>query len=89
MNGTLVATIRQRGQLTIPEKIRAKLDWAKDYSAVKIDIRRNEIVLKPYSDFNFSNEQWSQLWRDIKAVRKFKGKDGNLAGFIAQDRHNH
>ncbi len=82
------AIIRNRGQLTIPEKIRGILKWPVSNSVVSITITTNsEILIKPYGSDKKTN--WIAVWKEINRVRSFKGGRGNLANFISIDRQNH
>jgi AbrB family looped-hinge helix DNA binding protein len=81
-------TIRQRGQLTIPESIREEFDWAAPGSVVIIEPKKtNEILLRPYSPKKKPN--WNEIWGGIKRARAIKGKSGNLSVAITQDRQKH
>ena len=82
------AVIRDRGQLTIPEKIRKQRKWATQTSVVTISSEKpDEIIIKPYPA---KQVDWDKLWKQIKRVRAFKGKGrGNLSQFIAEDRLRH
>lgn len=79
------ATIRQRKQLTIPDSIADRFEWAQPGSVVTIKSTEDEIVIGHYSE---SKEiDWDEFWRDIKRVRSYKGKyKGSLSKFIAWDR---
>ncbi len=84
------ATIRQRGQLTIPDKIRDKIVWLKDNSVVSINTNKDgDIVITPYKTTLTDKPDWDEIWRKIKLVRSFKGKRGNLSQFIIEDRKRH
>lgn len=93
MNGNLqtTATIRQRGQLTIPNEIREQIAWLKPNDVVEIETRDSkEIVVKPYTKVKSSNqERWAKTWQAIEVARSFKGKRGNLSKFIVEDRERH
>lgn len=80
------AIIRNRGQLTIPDSIRKKVNWANPLSAVDISIvKPDEIVIRPHQQQK--EVDWDKLWKGIRRVRAFKGKGrGNLSAFIAKDR---
>ena len=80
--------IRQRGQITLPDDIRDKVNWATVGSVVTIKtVKSDEIVIEPYSPQK--GLDWDKLWQDIKRVRLYKGKyHGSLSRFIAQDREN-
>lgn len=85
------ATVRQRGQLTLPDEIREKIAWLSEGSAVIIatSYSQNEIRIIPYQRFNKKEINWGKIWDQIKLARSFKGERGNLAGFIAEDRYRH
>lgn len=82
-----VSIIRSRGQLTIPDSIRALRSWANPNSAIIITSDHpDEIVIRPHK----KQVDWDKLWKQIKRVRAFKGKgQGNLSEFIAKDRETH
>jgi len=88
MNIQGTATIRDRGQLTIPDKIRVALKWPVPNSVVSLaTTSRNELVIKPYEVQKMVN--WAQIWANIKMSRSFIGKKGNLSNFIIIDREDH
>ncbi len=79
------AIIRDRGQLTLPEKIRETFRWARPSSVVIIYAEKpDEITIRPYPE---KSVDWGQLWKDIARVRSYRGKGrGSLSEFIAKDR---
>lgn len=81
----ITTLIRDRGQITIPEAIRASQNWASVGSAVILVSRPDEIVIKPYS----AALKATTIWNAIKSARAIKGKGGNLAKFVAEDRNRH
>jgi len=82
------ATIRDRGQLTIPDKIRDHLEWTRSDSVITINISgSDEILIKPYK--SKKEKDWVKLFAKLKKIRSFKSKRGNLSGFIARDRYRH
>ena len=82
------ATIRDRGQLTIPDKIRDHLEWTRSDSVITINISgSDEILIKPYK--SKKEKDWVKLFAKLKKIRSFKGKRVNLSGFIARDRYRH
>jgi len=89
MTNTLgTAIIRDRGQLTIPEKIRQVLKWSSPNSVVSLaTTAMNELIIKPFE----SRKQidWHAIWMNISLSRSFEGKKGNLSGFISSDRQKH
>lgn len=83
--GTIV--IRDRGQLTIPDKIRSIRSWASPASVVTVStIRDDEILIKPYQ----STVDWDKIWSNIKKSRAIHGK-GKISGadFLVKDRESH
>jgi bifunctional DNA-binding transcriptional regulator/antitoxin component of YhaV-PrlF toxin-antitoxin module len=82
------AVIRERGQLTIPEKIREVRSWASPVSVVTItSTKPNEIVIQPYSPQKAVD--WNRIWENIAKSRSFKGKKVKLSEFIIKDRSRH
>lgn len=82
-----VSVIRDRGQLTIPDSIRAQRQWASPNSVVTVSSERpDEIVIRPQKKV----VDWDKLWKQIKRVRTFKGKNKeSLSEFIVKDRESH
>ena len=79
--------VRDRGQLTIPDKIRKSVNWINPSSVVTVTSDKpDEIIIQPYSP---KKVDWDKLWKMIKKSRSIKGKRGNLSEFIAQDRYRH
>ena len=85
---TYIASIRQRGQITIPGKIRNDLPWLDEGSAIHVIVNDQSIVLKPYQQAS-QKTNWKKIWDKIALARSIKGKKGNLAAFIARDRGTH
>ncbi len=79
--------IRDRGQLTIPDKIRKSINWMAPSSVVTVTTDKpDEIIIQPY---NPKKVDWDKLWKMMRKSRSIKGKRGNLSEFIAQDRYRH
>jgi len=96
MNGNLqtTATIRQRGQLTIPDEIRGAKPWLNTNAIVIIKTTpADELLIKPFYNFPQGKEDkktnWKKIWEGVELARSFKGKRGNLSKFIAEDRERH
>lgn len=90
MNGDLISTtaIRQRGQLTIPKKLRKRLDWLSEGSLVSVLVTLGkEVKILPYQ--KEISLDWRAVWDGIKLARSFRGKKGNLSRFILNDRSSH
>lgn len=88
---TYTATIRQRGQLTIPDKVREVLSWLQTGEVVGIDIDDDEVRIRPQAGVK-KRVDWDKLWRGLERCRTYKSKKkGEMSGseFIAMDRYNH
>ena len=82
------AVIRDRGQLTIPEKIRNFLEWSSPNSVVSlITVSREELIIRPFE--GKKQIDWSTIWMNINLSRSYVGKQGNLSNFITSDRNSH
>ena len=81
-------TIRDRGQLTIPEEIREAFSWLSVGAVVRLVAVGDEVKMLPYTDAN-RGVNWVKIREGIVLARSFKGKQGDLAGFIARDRMSH
>lgn len=82
-----ISVIRNRGQLTIPDSIRALRSWAEPNSVVTITSDRpDEIIIRPHTQ----KYDWDKIWEGIRKSRTIKGKGrGSLSKFIAEDRYRH
>ena len=86
MHGT--AVIRDRGQLTIPEKIREVLHWSSPNSVVSVTVTsKNELVIRPFEVKKQTD--WYTIWLNIDLSRSYVGNKGNLSSFISSDREDH
>ena len=90
MNNTMtsVVTIRQRGQLTIPDKVREAVQWLTPGSVVTFTASEEEVRVVPYRKKK-EEVDWKRIWDDIHVVRSFNGERGNLSAFITKDRQSH
>lgn len=83
-----IAIIRERGQLTIPEKIREIRPWASPVSVVTItSTKPDEIIIQPYSPQKVVD--WNRIWGNIQKSRSLKGNKVKLSEFIVKDRSIH
>lgn len=87
MNIQAVGIIRNRGQLTIPDKIRETFDWLTPSSVVTITSQKpDEIVIKPHK----KEYDWDKIWKMVKRSRAIKGNGrGSAAEFLEKDRRSH
>jgi len=88
---TYVATIRHKGQVTIPDKVRNNLSWLNTGSVVHIiPLNSHTVVVKPYGHEEMKKKtNWDKIWDLISLSRSFEGKNGNLSSFIVEDRNAH
>lgn len=82
-----VSVIRGRGQLTIPDAIRAQREWATPNSVVTITSEHpDEITIRPHK----KQYDWDKIWEAVRKARAIKGKGrGSLSEFIIKDRQRH
>ncbi|OGJ22308.1 MAG: hypothetical protein A2804_02015 [Candidatus Pacebacteria bacterium RIFCSPHIGHO2_01_FULL_46_10] len=85
----ITAIVRQRGQLTIPDKIRDVVAWLREGEIISIEIEQENVILKPHTQAGKQTPNWDKIWHNIELARSFKGKRGNLSQMIAEDRENH
>lgn len=87
---TYTATIRQRGQLTIPDRVRETLGWLQTGEIVGIDVDDDEVRIRPHSKL-VRDVDWDRLWAGLKRCRSFKSRSKQmpLSEFIIQDREKH
>ena len=86
-----VGIVRQRGQLTIPEKIRETFRWLTPFSAVTITSQKpDEIVIRPHTQAK-KEIDWDKIWEGIRLARAIKGKGKTIsaAEFLQKDRRSH
>lgn len=84
----ITGIIRDRGQLTIPDAIRALHSWVSVNSAVTITSEHpDEIIIRPHR----KTYDWDKIWEGIRRARaiKGKGKTSSAAAFLEKDRRSH
>lgn len=87
---TYIASVRQRGQITIPGKIRADFPWLKSGSVIHISrFDDQSLIVRPYQKRPSQEIDWEKIENNIAIIRSFEGKKGNLASFIVKDRLSH
>ena len=86
MNGTYVGIVRGRGQLTLPEQLRKKLNWLSKNSAVEIWAKNlGEVVLRPARQ---NPDLWNTVWEGIEESRSYESTHiSNLSQKISVDRN--
>lgn len=86
---SLTSVVRQRGQLTIPNKVRKGISWLSDGAVVNLVVTMDkEVKILPYSKITKSID-WGKIWGGIKIARNLTGARGNLSEFISKDRLSH
>ena len=93
---TATVQIRQRGQLTVPVKIRTQLPWLAEKSVVAMEAQGNALIVKPiaYSPLTPAErrrreQEFKRIWADLERFSR-KGKQGvNLSQFVIEDRQRH
>lgn len=84
------AIIRDRGQLTIPEKIRKTLKWPTSNSIVLIKVTADDDILIRSYEKDIRKVDWDDIWKNIRKLRSFKIKNNLPASvLIAEDRNSH
>lgn len=83
------AIVRQRGQLTIPDRVRRSTHWLREGEVVGIEVEEEKIVLKPHFKADQNSFDWKKMWQKIQLTRSFEGKEGNLSKFVVEDRKSH
>lgn len=82
------AIIRDRGQLTIPDKLREILPWLSVNSVVTFYHRGGgEVVIRPFEEKRPMD--WERIWSQVDLSRSFKGSLGNLSKAVFEDRVSH
>lgn len=83
-----ISVVRDRGQLTIPNVIRATVNWLRPSAVVRIKTSKpNEIIIHPHHQE--TKTEWEEIWDSIHLARSFTGKRGRLSKFIEQERQQH
>jgi len=91
MNGDYISTtvIRQRGQLTLPKKLRTENSWLAEGMVVAVlSSVQKEVKIIPYK-VSSKKTDWKDIWEKIKLSRTFLGQRGNLSQFVVEDRSAH
>ncbi len=83
------AIIRDRGQLTIPDKIREAFDWIRTNSVISIKaLSDKELVIKPYE--KEKEVDWDKIWKNLRKIRSYKsGNPRPASQIVAEDRYQH
>lgn len=83
------AIIRNRGQLTIPDRLREELGWLQAPAPVSLKVENKQTIkITPHKKNKKINKE--KLWKLIEEVRSYKGKNKiSLSEFIIRDRERH
>ena len=82
------ATIRQRGQLTIPETARNFFEWLNMDKIVTIQLSSDAMTIRPYVKTVSNDARWKRANELMQIAHSFTGGTGNGSGLIAQDRES-
>lgn len=84
-----ISIIRDRGQLTIPDSIRALREWVSPNSVVTVtNDLPDEIVIRPHKQYIDADKIWELVKRSRAIKGKGKGK-GSTVEFLERDRRSH
>lgn len=80
------AVVRDRYQITIPDKVRTLAEWAQPSSVVTISSTGDEIIIRPYDK---KKVDWDKIVKAIRKLRSYRDIQGSMSEFIAEDRYRH
>jgi bifunctional DNA-binding transcriptional regulator/antitoxin component of YhaV-PrlF toxin-antitoxin module len=83
-----LAIVRDRGQLTIPDSIRKRVQWMAPMSPVYVyAVKPGEVTIRPQQTYI----NWDEIWAGVKDARSITGKSGatSASEFLQHDRASH
>ena len=89
-----IVKLRDRGQLTIPEKIRNLLPWLVSNAILKLEAKKEQVIISPLlpafkkEKNRLSNKEWEEAMQTFHRIRK-SGRQINAVKSIVEDRANH
>ena len=92
-----ISRIRERGQLTVPQQIRAALNWPEDEMMVKVTTIEDGFRVEklPVSHpqnpqkKQLTKKQWDKIKRQMEEISKSGRQDIKLTDFLRHDRDTH
>lgn len=91
-----IAKIRGRGQFTVPQDIRAALNWPEEELIVKVTtiqdgfrVERLPISHPQHPKKKLTKEEWDQIYKNMEAFSKTGRQDVKLTDFLRKDRDTH
>lgn len=88
--------IRQRGQLTIPAKMRTQLPWLNEESFVSMEAQGNALMVRPLalspltpSERRKREREFKRIWQELRRLSRKGRQDVNLSQFVNEDRQRH
>lgn len=91
-----ISKIRGRGQLTVPQNIRAALNWPDDEVMVKIitakdgfRVEKLPISHPQHPKKKLTKKEWDKIYKDFEAFSKMGRQDIKLTEFVRKDRDTH
>lgn len=90
-----ISKIRERGQLTVPQSIRAALNWSEDEVMVKVTtiqdgfrVEKLPISHPQVKKKKLTKDEWNEIWQAFDKIRKSGRQDIDLREFVRKDRDN-
>lgn len=89
-----IIKLRERGQITIPEKIRKLLPWMYPSSLLQVKVKQDKVVISPLlpkdeiKKKELSSKEWRQVFLTFKKIRS-SGRQIDGAKTIIKDRESH
>jgi bifunctional DNA-binding transcriptional regulator/antitoxin component of YhaV-PrlF toxin-antitoxin module len=83
-----ISIIRDRGQITIPDNIRKKIEWANPMHPITISIvSPQEISIKPHR----IQADRAKVFEEMARIRSFRGNGKTISAseFLETDRKSH
>lgn len=91
-----ITKIRDRGQLTVPLQVRQALNWMDEELVVKVEttsdgfkVERLPISHPQNPKKKLTEEEWKNIWKQLKRFSKTGKQNVNLTDFIRHDRDTH
>lgn len=94
-NNHKIIKLRERGQITIPEKTRNLLPWLYPQALLRVETKQQKIIISPFlsqikkeKKKKLTASEWKEIYTIFKKIRK-SGKQINGLKIIIEDRKKH
>ncbi len=91
-----ISKIRERGQLTVPQDIRAALNWPDDEIVVKVTtindgfrVERLPISHPQNPKKELTKQEWDRIYKNMEKFSKSGKQNIKLTDFLRHDRDTH